>query len=175
MDEATARAQLEQMLQVDIEPLLDVSDIDLLLALARRPDLAGNSPTNTAAADTWAAASTFLAGAVIKVGTRYWRAVNAGVTGAAAPAWPDLSDHPVTEHRIIDGDVTWIDNGATWAPTWDLRAAAREGWRRKAAKASSMYDFTTDGQTFRRSMTFAQCMQMADQFRPRGLGSVQSR
>lgn len=175
MDEATARAELELLVQVSVEPALTDDDLDVLLSRARRFDNAGNSPTNVATAPTWAAATGYVAGDVIQAAGRWWRCVIAGTSAATAPSWPDLTDRALTEQWVTDGDVTWVDNGGPWAPTWDLRAAARAGWTMRAGKASAMYDFTTDGQTFRRSMTFAQCMEMANQFRPRGLGSVQAR
>jgi len=100
VDEAAARAELEMLVQADIDPALDANEITQLLAAA---------------------------------------------------------------HRVTpDGDQ------------WDVRAAARAGWMLKAAKASARYTFTTDGQTFQRGMTFAQCTEMADRYRPRGLRSQQA-
>jgi hypothetical protein len=39
----------------------------------------------------------------------------------------------------------------TWAPTYDLNAAAANLWGKKAAAFAGLYDFTADGGTFHRS------------------------
>jgi hypothetical protein len=174
MDEAAARLELESLVQADADPVLAVDEVTQLLAAARRVDPAGNPPTNVASAAVHATSAGYQAGDVVRAAGRWWRCLIAGTSGAPAPAWPDLTHLAVTETKIVDGDVTWIDNGGEWSPTWDLRGAARSGWLRKAGKAAARYDFTTDGQTFRRGMTYAQCADMADRYRGRGLTSVQS-
>lgn len=175
MDATAARAELESLVQADTDPVLDTDEVDQLLAAARRTDTSGNPPTNVSSADAHATATGYQAGDVVQAAGRWWRCLIAGTTGSPAPAWPDLTYLAVTETKIVDGDVTWIDNGGEWSPTWDLRSAARSGWLRKAGKAAARFDFTTDGQTFRRGMTYAQCADMADRYRGRGLTSVQGR
>lgn len=59
-----------------------------------------------------------------------------------------------------------------WTPTWDLRAAAAEGWRRKAGKVAGDYTFSTDGQSFSRSDMYAHCMEMSKQYRRGAIGSI---
>lgn len=51
-----------------------------------------------------------------------------------------------------------------WTPTYSIQGlyrAAAEGWDIKAAKASGNYDFTADGQTFRRSQVIDHCRAQA--------------
>lgn len=61
-----------------------------------------------------------------------------------------------------------------WTPTWDLDAAASEGWSWKAAKVAGAYNFAEDGQRFDRSQMHAQCLAMARQY-ARGSGSARVR
>ena len=188
MDEATARARLERLCAADQDPALTVSDIGDILSMARRPDLAGNIPTNDADASTWAAATLITAGTVIRVDSdpaRYWRALNTGVTSATEPTWASLAGYLVggsspgyEQNRqpatTVDGSVTWADAGGDWAPTWDMDAAAAEGWRTKAARAAGRFDFGEDGQQFSRSQVAAHCTAMAERYEKRAVGSVRT-
>ena len=50
-----------------------------------------------------------------------------------------------------------------WTPTYSERGlyyAAREAWTLKKARAASRFDFTTDGQSFRRSQLADHCDEM---------------
>lgn len=59
-----------------------------------------------------------------------------------------------------------------WTPTWDLDAAAAEGWRRKAGIAAARFNFAEDGQRFDRAQVYAHCLQQAEQYARRSLGSI---
>jgi hypothetical protein len=72
--------------------------------------------------------------------------------------------------RRPDGDGV-APSEAAWVPTWDLDAAAADGWEIKAGRAAAGYDFGEDSQRFNRSQVHAQCMAMARLYR-RGSGSV---
>lgn len=71
---------------------------------------------------------------------------------------PAEIDHLIARARRADADSN-PPTSVDWAPTWDINAAAAEGWRMKAAKAAGRFDFTTDGQTFQRSQLVAHCTQ----------------
>ena len=49
-----------------------------------------------------------------------------------------------------------------WEPTWNLHAAAAEGWRWKAGKAASGYGFTADGATLNRQHVHEHCLRMIE-------------
>lgn len=70
-----------------------------------------------------------------------------------------------------DGNV-YTDGTATWTPTWDLDAAAAEGWRRKAGIAASRFSFAEDGQRFDRAQVFAHCTEQAAFYARRSMGSI---
>lgn len=169
MDLLTARARLERLVQWDIDPALTVDEVDDLLAVARRRDSAGNGPSNTTDAGTWAASTEFLAGTIIRVAStpvRYWRCVTTGISHAVEPSWPNLAGYPVIDKwSFLDGFVVWEDAGSDWTPTWDLDAAAADGWMTKAAKAAGRFDFAEDGQQFTRSQIISHCRAMAESYR----------
>lgn len=173
MDEATARRRIEQLTQADQDPTLSNDEVDTLLEDARRPDIAGNSPQNVTTVAEWAASTAILAGTVVvTTAGRYWRCRVPGTTGATEPTWPDLDGYAVSHSPLTDGTVTWEDFGTTWAPTFDLSAAAAQGWRMKAGKAAGRFDFAEDGQQFSRSQVVAHCTAMAERYERRTAGSA---
>lgn len=161
MTEADALEQLVAMVDADTDPTLDPIELLECLAVGRRTDPSGNSPRNLSTAPAWATATAHVFGDVIHENRRWWRCHLAGTTAATEPTWPELEGRPLSRASIYDGTVTWVDNGGAWAPTFNLDAAAAAGWRRKAGKVAPRFDFTTDGQQFRRSQLFAHCMEMA--------------
>ena len=50
---------------------------------------------------------------------------------------------------------------AAWTQTYDLNAAAAEGWRWKAGKAAGQYDWTSTLQQFKPSQIAAACLAQA--------------
>lgn len=58
-----------------------------------------------------------------------------------------------------------------WTPTFDLNAAAAEGWEMKAGLTAGLYNFAASGQRFDESQIHAQCLKMAELY-SRGGGSV---
>lgn len=54
-----------------------------------------------------------------------------------------------------------------WVPTYDLAAAAAEGWMRKAAMAAGRFDFQADGAQLSRSQVVEHCERMAERWRHR--------
>ncbi len=61
---------------------------------------------------------------------------------------------------------------ANWTPTWDLDAAAAEGWRRKAGLAASRFNFAEDGQRFDRAQVYAHCVAQAEYYGNRSMGVI---
>jgi len=64
---------------------------------------------------------------------------------------------------------------ASWTPTYaagSLNAAAAEGWRWKAGKLGDGETFTGDGATFSPEIRRQFCMDQADVYRKRIVGSV---
>lgn len=93
----------------------------------------------------------------------------------AASSAPVLTEAEVTSllelarRRDIDG-LLYTDTG--WTGTYDLNAAAAEGWRWKAGKVATDFTFASDGQTFNRGEMVRACMDMADRYANRATGSI---
>lgn len=168
MDTAVARARLQRMVQYDVAPVLTSAEIDDLMLLARRPDADGYVPY-----DIWAASTIYTISQyrVPTVSNGHLYVVStAGTSGASQPVWPTASGATVT-----DGTVVWTERGQyLYTPTFDLRAAAAEGWRWKAAKVAAEYNVSAGGGTsFQRSQKWQQCMAMARSYQSGSVGVVQ--
>lgn len=72
---------------------------------------------------------------------------------------------------VADADgLAPTDTG--WTPTWDLHRGAAEGWRWKAAKAASRFQFSADGASFNRQQVIEHCERMSAQYRRRIVSNV---
>lgn len=63
-------------------------------------------------------------------------------------------------------DTSGVEN-RSWAPTYDLAAAAADLWEEKAAALAANYDFNADGGDYKRSQAFAQAQKMVHHYRSR--------
>lgn len=170
MTENEARARLESMVQADTDPVLTVEEVNVMLSVAARPDPAGNTPQNVAAAPTWAASTGYVYGDVVTADPaagRYWMCVNASTSGTTQPSWPDQDGLQPHRATVYDDNLVWLDVGTTWTPTYDLNAGAAHGWGIKAGKAAPRFNFTTDGQTFNRREIYANCLSEERRYRRR--------
>jgi hypothetical protein len=89
---------------------------------------------------------------------------------------PVLSDEQLddlTERaRRPDAEGLTFADGDAWTPSWDLDAAAAEGWNRKAGMAANRFNFGEDGQTFQRAQVYANCVKQAEIYARRSMGSI---
>lgn len=172
MLEADALDRIVSLVSATSDPALSVDELIQLLLDARRPDVAGNLPTNVATAPTWQAGTYYSVFDVVTASPaadRWWICTTPGTSDATQPDWPDLAGLPPDSRRtIVDGDdVRWTDAGTLWRPTYAIYAAAVQGWEMKAAKVADQFDFGTDGQTFRRGQLIAHANRMQRQYRRR--------
>lgn len=76
---------------------------------------------------------------------------------------PTLSNEELedllTDFALDDADGNAPDS-VDWTPTYNLRAAAREGWRWKAAKASELISSDLDGDRMSSNQLFEHCSRM---------------
>lgn len=77
----------------------------------------------------------------------------------SAPEVADLLD----QAKRADSEDRAISD-AEWVPTWDLNAAAAEGWRWKAGKVAGRFSVTLDGASLQRAQIYAHCLGMADRY-----------
>lgn len=160
LTEAEARTRLERLVAHATPPTLGPDEISALLLAGARANADGT--LREAIADEWKPETAYALGDTVvptsRNGIRY-RVSVAGESGAAEPAaWP-------ASGTVADGTVTWeIDTAspAAWIPTFDLAAAASEGWRQKAGLVSDRFRFADDGDSYDRDQVFAHCVRMAD-------------
>lgn len=168
MTEAEARALIESMTAWDSAPSLSSAQVTLLVRGARRVDADGVEPTLY---DEWAASAAYAVGdkvvPTVRNGHVYEVTVSDGAAGATEPAWPTADGATV----VLDG-VTYTEAGSEWTGTYDLNAAAAEGWRWKAGKVAGDFTFGSDGQTFNRADMVKACELMARTYRNRVVGSI---
>lgn len=166
--EAEARTRLERMVASATPPTLLPAEIDDLMVLARRPGPSGVDPDDEV---EWVANMALAVGDYVvppdRSGVRYLITASDGAAGAAEPAWPASGASVTTDGVTYQGTT----DGA-WTPTYDLYAAAAEGWRWKAGKIADAFDFSTDQQNFQRSQKVAQMMKMAEFYDARAGTSV---
>ena len=62
-----------------------------------------------------------------------------------------------------------------WEGTWNLRNAAAEGWRWKAARVANQFDFTTDGgmSNIKRGQLHAHCLKMVEMYASGNAGTLE--
>lgn len=142
-----ALAQLKRLVQPDVTPALDDTELNAILDSVQR-------------ASFWILSTAFIFGAVAlpatKNGHRY-RCIEAGTTGTTEPDWP-----PRDGAKITDGTVTWEEAGADFENVFDVRAAAHQAWLMKEAKAVELFDGPAD----KLSQIAERCREMADKFAP---------
>jgi hypothetical protein len=158
------------MIAWDQEPALQSADVDELLAFARRSDASFRwvaDDTERSPSTAYSAGDRRVPRMLDRNGHSYL-VTTAGTTSASNYViWPTTTGATVT-----DGTVVWTESGGSWAPTYDLNAAAAEGWRWKAARVAGEFDFATDQQTFDRTGKHKQCLAMAEHYAKRISGSV---
>ena len=158
------------MLAWDQDPALSADEVTALVVLARRADDVFRWITD----DTeWAPATVYALNdrrAPITRNGHIYLATTPGTSGASEPAFPTALNATVT-----DGSVVWTEAGGSWAPTYDLNAAAAEGWRWKAARVAGDFTFTTDAQVFNRAEVSAMCLAMADRYQRKVMASIRQR
>ncbi len=71
-----------------------------------------------------------------------------------------------------NGHITFVNDTAgsilhLTARSYDLNLAAADVWKRKAANATKMFDFTTDNHSIKRSQFMAACISMAATYESR--------
>lgn len=164
MKTAVARRWIERACAADQAPRLSAEDVDDLLRYSSRVDAYGVEPDGY---DAWQKSKIYEVGDYVVPEPRdgqYYKCTTAGTSSADQPTF----DYSPTGSTTTDGTVTWTHQGtAAWTPSYDLEAAAAEGWRIKAARVASQYDFKSDGGTLSKSQVIKNFLRMADEYQKR--------
>lgn len=91
----------------------------------------------------------------------------------AAASRPVLSTE--TLNRVLDQWATPDTEGrpasdSAWVGSWDLNAAAAEGWRLKAAAVAGDFNFSADGASYSKADVLAHCLEMETKYASRSHG-----
>lgn len=81
----------------------------------------------------------------------------------AADARPSLSEADLDALLDLARRPDAMGRGITepdWQPTWNLNAAAAEGWRWKAARCAGDFTFSADGASFDKGAVMEKCLAM---------------
>lgn len=93
-------------------------------------------------------------------GSPYWSLVDSTLTEVSTGAYTlDPISGVIRFAANTSGAVYWLK-----ARSYSLTGAAAEVWRAKASHAASLYDFTTEGQSFKRSQWYDHAVAMAEKF-----------
>jgi hypothetical protein len=127
-DREDALTDLARLVQIDVEPTIEASELDEILDKYKR-------------ASRWVTATTLVYGDVImptaKNGHRYM-VTEAGTT-TTEPAWPTVEGDSVT------AGATFQEIGGDYDNIYDVRGAAKEVWEIKRAKAAEMVSNPVSG------------------------------
>ena len=102
----------------------------------------------TARWSVWTASTSYVYGDIViptVANGRLYQCVIAGTSSATEPQFPQWTR--TTGYSVNDGsgDLLWQDIGPANVERYDIRAAARQGWIRKAASITHLID-VKDGQ-----------------------------
>lgn len=165
MEYAEARTLLEAMTQWDTDPALTSGEVSMLMDKARRADADGNPIDRPWQASTYYRLDTYVIPTATGGNGHTYRTTTAGISGTIEPSWVTTSGATVSGTAGGGTALVFTEAGVpAWVPTWDLNHAAAEGWRWKAAKVATEFDFSTDGQSFKRDQQRAACLEMAAQY-----------
>lgn len=63
---------------------------------------------------------------------------------------------------------------ADWVGTWDLNAAAAEGWRMKAGKVAGDFNFSADNASYSKADVLAHCLEMETKYASLSHGTMRT-
>lgn len=183
MTEDEARDQLRRLVASDTFPTIDGPELTDLLRLARRPDFHGTYDVGVPFPDGSLRTETDGDYRVWEPNRAYplntmrvprrrnghvYKVSEAGTSGPEDPSWPLT---PLG--AISDGTVAWVETLAiVWQPTYDLNAAAAEGWRWKAGRVSDRITFGSQGDSYNAEQMYTHCLEMAKYYEGRVVRSV---
>lgn len=156
LTDAEVKTRLETLCQSATEPTLSSPELDTLVKQAKRADSEGRRFY-----PAWQATRAYAVGDLVVPTTRnahVYECTAAGTSGASQPSFPTTQNA-----TVADGTVNWQEVGDDdWVPTYDLNAAAAEGWRLKAGKVVPLYTASAGASRFERAQIYAHCIQQAN-------------
>ena len=151
--EATALAELKRDSQWNIEPVIDVNDLQAILDESKTCSI-------------WTASTAYSYGDVVvptdaNQNGRQFKCMGSGTSDSSEPSWATYQNA-----RYTDGSAIWQEAGAQPKSLWDMRYAKFKAWEHKASLVSPDFDFSGSGESYKRSQVFEQCKKQAARFQP---------
>ena len=151
---AEAITRLARVVAASEEPVIEPAELQAILE-------------ETAFAETRANSTAYSVGDKVVPATRNGRIYEcyvAGTSGSSAPDWPDTGG---IGDRVSDGTtLVWVDIGNAHDYLYDLNAAAKECWIRRAARVSSAVTVSDGGASVDTGSLQAHCLRMAAKYDP---------
>lgn len=86
------------------------------------------------------------------------------VASTSRPVLPDATVGALLDaYPMVDADGR-APTDAAWVGTWDLNAAAAEGWRMKAGKVAGDFNFSADNASYSKADVLAHCLEMETKY-----------
>jgi hypothetical protein len=146
--------KLKQMCQADVFPVLSNEVLVELIDEFTR-------------STTWTASTLYYYGNVVQPTSRNGRYYRCIVPGTSSSTEPNFPTNGYSGQVVGDGlDLIWVDYGAAQDETYDVRAACRAAWIRKAGIVANLTDIEDGENKMNLSNVYEQCIKMANLFRP---------
>lgn len=166
--EAELRQEIKSLVQSDSEPILQESQIDILVRQSFLKDSSNYVPDLMFERVGSKRYTVGMRMVPMNRNGHSYICVQSGVTSAIEPTFPGE-----TEEVITDGTVVWNESSIIyWTPTYNPFAAIGFGWEMKASMCVADYQFSSDGQTFNRQQVYEHCMKQAAEWRKRTHGTT---
>lgn len=122
---------------------------------------------------TWTASTAYSVGDRIIPTTangRVYEARRAGTTASTEPDWPTWPGNQYQGWCVSEGpsdpQLLWVDAGPANVERYDVRSAARQGWMIKASRVATEIDSKDGAADVKLSQLRANCLEMAEKYRP---------
>ena len=95
------------------------------------------------------------------------------VAAASSPVLAAVDVDALLDSHAIPDSAGLLTTDVGYATTWDLNAAAAEGWRWKGAKVAGDYTFSADGASYDKGKVMANCLEMEAKYASLGHGTME--
>lgn len=155
MSDATERtsaiAQVTLYAATAYQPTLLTSEVETIVDSCRR-------------AITWATATAYEYGATVRPAVpngHYYKAIQAGTSGATEPAWPTTRESEVAD-GTSEPQLLWQEAGQAMSSVYNVPLAIHKAWTLKAARAAHLVKL--EGQNYQH--LYEHCLEMARESQP---------
>lgn len=96
------------------------------------------------------------------------------VASASRPVLSDEAVGALLDQYAAEDSEGRRPTDTDWVGTWDLNAAAAEGWRMKAGKVAGDFNFSADGSSYSKADVLAHCLEMETKYAAQSHGTMRT-